>query len=211
MFAYTASNRDRQAAPSLPCARNVLRRRVFEHCTVDDWWACTGGVFANKREEFVQVAPFRTSRIPCTTHDRGTSRYDGRLTGARNLLLVVLTLDGVRRRRLFEHPLQHVLHLIIKMIKSIRTSRLSIKNSLSLRRRRVFEHPEQHVLHTPSSVYCQGAVRWIRTSRLSIKNSLYLCAGGAFSNIPNSMYYTAIFLSGEWGQVCVCLHPTYTL
>lgn len=24
---------------------------------------------------------------------------------------------------------------------------------------------------------------------------------GAFDNIPNSMYYTAIFLSGEWGQV----------
>mmetsp|Transcript_40663 Transcript_40663/g.101698 ORF Transcript_40663/g.101698 Transcript_40663/m.101698 type:complete len:189 (+) Transcript_40663:180-746(+) len=25
--------------------------------------------------------------------------------------------------------------------------------------------------------------------------------GGAFDNIPNSLYYTAIFLSGEWGQV----------
>ena len=24
---------------------------------------------------------------------------------------------------------------------------------------------------------------------------------GAFDNIPNSLYYTAIFLSGEWGQV----------
>ena len=24
---------------------------------------------------------------------------------------------------------------------------------------------------------------------------------GAFENIPNSLYYTAIFLSGEWGQV----------
>lgn len=25
--------------------------------------------------------------------------------------------------------------------------------------------------------------------------------GGAFANIPNSLYFTAIFLSGEWGQV----------
>ena len=24
---------------------------------------------------------------------------------------------------------------------------------------------------------------------------------GAFDNLPNAMYYTAIFLSGEWGQV----------
>jgi hypothetical protein len=25
--------------------------------------------------------------------------------------------------------------------------------------------------------------------------------GGAFENIPNALYFTAIFLSGEWGQV----------
>merc|ERR1711998_22077 len=49
-----------------------------------------------------------------------------------------------------------------------------------------------------------GLVIWVLSASAFYvfeRHNLRLNNGHAFENIPNSLYYTAIFLAGEWGQV----------
>ncbi|CAN0494324.1 unnamed protein product, partial [Ectocarpus sp. 12 AP-2014] len=60
----------------------------------------------------------------------------------------------------------------------------------------------QHMLRCQSDMLCYpNAFRWQCFCRLCWCFQDNMCTGEAFSSIPDAMFYTAVFLGGEWSEI----------